>query len=354
MVGIPIWRIVVWFMALIGITVFTIREQYRKHKKGGEDFTVGSVVKSLLSALLINTFISLAVAPIVWVVENGPDIVAAWPDRGPEAASPAPKPSLPSSGPATPSPAPDVVSSTVPAPTDYPGPTAAPTPKAVIGGDGSNRLYTDPSIPVGNRALVPEGSLFPDITMETNFTEEVLPRTGGGNSLVSPFEAPADDPDGLWAELKLEILRDPIVGDMIAQGLAMGCPGWEDEPFLAEFLAASNDAFPSGAMGDGLYTWVRGYDFPDEQTGYYVTDNYRTCAEALCQFLDGFEVLGVKEIAAHTYFDRGFGVMECMRARPTEGATLELPALVARKGDFVMGFDLNDKGLLLYDPEMVG
>lgn len=232
-------------------------------------------------------------------------------------------------------------------------------------GEERNNIIYDKDIPLADRVLVPDGSLYPDIDMQSvPFLESrgvQSPGYQGGerssDSVTYAFTAPMDDPAGLYEELKIEILKNPVVGDMIVQGLADVYPNFETIPSMKEFLDACNDAFDRSDEPRGMDVWLSAYRFPDEQVGIYVTNSYRLYAEKICQILDGFTNYGVKELAStKTYTNASFAIY--MRTSVHE-FSYKTPALVLYKADdegnviCAMGFDLNDKGLLIYSPSVI-
>lgn len=237
--------------------------------------------------------------------------------------------------------------------------------------NGRNSLVYHSAIPLENRACVPENSLYPDVTMETVLSlTSGFPSTPGyqgkrrdfSGGVTYAFTAPVSDPSGLYEELKLEILKNPLVGDMIIQCLAEVYPDFEAKSSMKEFLFACNNAFIRSETPTGMEAWLTGYEFPDGQIGIYVTNSYRLYAETICQFLDTCTNYGVQELPYMAYYSRNLSVTyDNMR---TEAITitkkpLAISALVLYKTDdsgnvvFTIGFDLDDKGLLLYNPNII-
>lgn len=232
---------------------------------------------------------------------------------------------------------------------------------------GRNRLVYHPYIPVKNRVLTPENTLYPDIDMES--IDDLL-NSGGNNyrgyqgatrrsvCVTYAFESPTSDPDGLYEELKIEILKNPLVGDMIVQGLAYSYPEFENEPLMKDFLTACNDAYSRSEEPHGLDSWLTCYKFKDGEKAIFVTDEYRRYAEALCQLLDKFTNYGVHNFDAKAYYDRSFSVLEYSRTNLVK-ETFSLPALVLYKSDdngkiiCAIGFDLDGKDLFIYNPDVI-
>ena len=240
--------------------------------------------------------------------------------------------------------------------------------RVIEAGDGRNRILYYSNAPLEKRALVPDGSRYPDVTMEAVLSADVVRSSTLGydgesrgylGGATYAFTAPVSDPDGLYEELVAEILKNPVVGDMIVRGLADVYPGFEEEPALSSFLTACNDAFEGGQEREGMNAWVAGYQFADGQEQFYVTDSYRMYAESLCQVLDTFTNYGVREFTCDAFYTlRIVALTAEMRTDPMMDS-LMVPALVLYKtndsGDVVcvVGFDLNDKGLLLYSPNVI-
>lgn len=240
--------------------------------------------------------------------------------------------------------------------------------------NGRNNLVYHSAIPLENRACAPENSLYPDVTMEMVLSLEAgLPATPGyqgrsrgyAGGVTYAFTAPTSDPEGLYEELKLEVLKNPLVGDMIIRGLAEVYSDFDSKALLKEFLTACNDAFNRSNAPTGMEAWATGYKFPDEQTGFYVTNSYRFYAEALCQFLDTCTNYGVQQFACEAYYDRTSAVTyNALRTKvnpssSSHSSSSSLPALVLYKTDdsgnvaFAIGFDLDDKDLLIYNPNVI-
>ena len=214
------------------------------------------------------------------------------------------------------------------------------------------KFADDITVPLEDRVPVPEWSIFPSENMVAIDVYESSLNTGGydGTSISSSvvtyaFTSEKDDSIGLLSELETEILHNPLVGDMIAQELVLHYP---EEEWLQEFIDKTNVAFdPSYDEIKGLSIWYIGIHFPDEQEGIYVTDEYRSYAEQLCQYLKTFENLGVKKQVISAYYDSGVPSYRFMRTVKFED-DFALDALILRKGSVTIGFNLNDKGLFVY------
>lgn len=227
----------------------------------------------------------------------------------------------------------------------------------------------DSSVPVSERALIPENSLYPDINMEAISTLSGSGRYDGydGKSRASDcvtyaFTKSTIDSTGLFNELECEILKNPIVGDMVARGIVNEYNEIVvKEPWIQEFITITEKAYalPDDAMFRGLDCWVTGYKFTDEEMGLFVTNEYRKYAELLCQLLESFTNYGVHTFESKIICATNI-VGDVSKRRVTiRAGSPKTPALILYKIDenekivCVIGFDLDDKSLFTYSSDVI-
>lgn len=233
-----------------------------------------------------------------------------------------------------------------------------------------NTIKYDESIPVSDRALIPEGSLYPDINMEAfnmfdGFGASIPGYQGAqrtSDAVTYPFTKSAMNSKELLTELEYEILKNPVVGDMIARGILEEYNEIiNEEPWIKDFVDTSNEAYATydnHNNSSGFYYWMAGYEFPDDKTGIYVTNEYRKYAESLCRLLETFINYGVHTFTAEKGYVGNLAVEGNRRAEILD-CELTYPALILYKINedeevvCVIGFDLNDKGLFLYDLNVI-
>lgn len=232
-----------------------------------------------------------------------------------------------------------------------------------------NRIVKDyTSLPASERILTPEDTRYPNVNMEAVSTEgssaQVSGYQGAKRSTVAvtfPFEGISSEE--LFVELEHEILRNPLVGDMIARGLTEEGSGVaKEEVWLQDFVNLCDQAYelPYDDENSGMGFWLAAYKFSDGERGIYVSDEYRKYAEKICVFLEGFVNYGVHTFKAKACYSRNLAVdFGNRRTEISKDGEVELPGLVLYKPDdegqvnCVIGFDLNDKGMLIYDASVL-
>lgn len=216
---------------------------------------------------------------------------------------------------------------------------------------------------------IPINSDYPNITMEAKTTSFFSSHKHNedikASDIVSdPFISSIDDLDGLYQEIKEEILRNPVYGDMIARGLVNDSNWFSDNlPWLNDFINKTNQFFEREEINIekileepverpiGMAGWLM--ESEDEPEKWYVNVEYRLYAEKICNLLDKFTILGV-----HKYTSDGYWYLYVMfpssaRTSYQETETKLDAFILCMKASSeikisILGFDLQDKGLLHY------
>ena len=232
-------------------------------------------------------------------------------------------------------------------------------------------LYYSTATPVSERVLVPDESAYQEITMEARdvfgsgsvSTRGYHGRGAAGDSVVSAFTAEKNDRQALIYELKAEILQDPLIGDMIVQGLSTYYPEiLERYEKVKQFCEKSEAAYnlPDDSEGQGLMAWMVAYRFRDGEDGAFVTDAYRLYAEEICKMIDDFDCIGVIGIQPEAGYVSNMRLFDYKHYRtivgqefiPYNGPDIEALAFVLHENDgnelCRIAFDLDDKGLFIY------
>jgi len=213
---------------------------------------------------------------------------------------------------------------------------------------------------VDRKTKIPVNSDYPDVSMEVKKTSffhwHINNEKHSSGGLVSdPFVSSVDDPSGLYQEIKVEILRNPVFGDMIARGLAEDSKMFPDNnPWLNEFIQKTDQFFKveiNSKEAIGMDKWLMAAE--DEPDKWYVNVEYRTYAEKICKLLDEFSIVGIDKFTSDGYWGVYYPIPSHSRADFYESET-NLEAFIlckkATNGDIIsiLGFDLRDKGLLHY------
>ena len=114
--------------------------------------------------------------------------------------------------------------------------------------------------------------------------------TGFSDAVTFPFESATAA--GRLDELREEILRNPVYGDMVARGLVkivlQGGKGLgEVNPWMKEFIQRLDAAQSAKKVGArGIEIWLEAKKDANGKVIYYVTEEYRSYACGLCVILD--------------------------------------------------------------------
>lgn len=167
--------------------------------------------------------------------------------------------------------------------------------------------------------------------------------------------------ESMFTELEEEIFRNPVVGDMIIQGLidrkiAKDKTVGDDNPWMAEFLAKLNEARKkaSGEHPRGLEIWL---ETRDASGTIYVTKEYRRYAAGVCTLLERMIPDGVKtKKSSENYRLNSSSEGSLVRAEKADYEEKE-PSLILLYRDkngkvrLRIGFNLLDKRLELFKEE---
>lgn len=170
----------------------------------------------------------------------------------------------------------------------------------------------------------------------------------GENATVETVES-------MYEEALETILKNPVIGDMVAQGISrMKWPDGETmgdlNPWLKEFLNKTEEAraLPIDVHPRGIEIWVR-YDEKDEKT--YVTREYLKYATGIIQVLDNFDrtvgtISGIRW--AHNLATRDSDVRTYEKG-PVEDQEALILQLKSENGNeyFKIGFSIYDRSLII-------
>lgn len=115
-------------------------------------------------------------------------------------------------------------------------------------------------------------------------------KTGFSDAVTFPFKGDTDAER--LAELREEILRNPVYGDMVARGMLkivlQGGKGLgELNPWMKEFVQRLDAAQSAKKVGSrGIEIWLEAKKDANGKVTYYVTEEYRSYACGLCTILD--------------------------------------------------------------------
>ena len=161
-----------------------------------------------------------------------------------------------------------------------------------------------------------------------------------------------NNPSSSYAEVIEDILRNPIMGDMVATAFLTFDEIKLENPWLEEFIYKTDDAISVDTDDNQIGRWSVWLEKIGDNK-FYVTREYRLYACRLCEILGTFRNRGLYEtgkISCKAYWEFSDG-MKRTRVIYEEIAP---PALVMSRenGDgttTVIGFDTRDKGMLIYD-----
>lgn len=167
-----------------------------------------------------------------------------------------------------------------------------------------------------NETKIPTNSKYPNVSMElkdTSFkretSKEMIGMYDDNSGFVSdPIVSAKNNKGNILKEIKKELLRNPVVRDMVARGLLYDTYWFKDnEPWLNEFVEKSNSYFEKD-LNSNLNSpqGLTGY-FKNEKKKCYVTLEYRMYAEKLCDLLDKFQNYGVKLLKFNSSWGVGDG-----------------------------------------------
>ena len=217
-------------------------------------------------------------------------------------------------------------------------------------------------VEIDRKTKIPVDSDYPNISMEAKMTSifdtHVDQDNYIGYDIISdPFISDVDNIEGLYQEVKEEILRNPVYGDMIARGLVYDSNWFSDNIlWLNDFIEKSDSFYNMKKSSDksvGVEKWLMMNEYDPDK--YYVNVDYRIYAEKICQLLDGFTCLGVYSYAIDGYWSLNIDFGSHKRAIYMESKSdAKDEALILCKKTTngtvisILGFDLRDKGLLHY------
>ena len=158
----------------------------------------------------------------------------------------------------------------------------------------------------------------------------------------------------IFLQVKEQILRNPIYGDMIIRGMSdiklrNGKTLGELNPWMQEFITKSDAAYnaPTDAHPYGAEYWCARYENYED---IYVSNEYRHYANALCVLLNRLTMVGVRDWETTENWRLNTS-NDDMALRRTEVAPYQesLPALVLGHQDkgqdfeFLIGLNETDK-----------
>lgn len=221
----------------------------------------------------------------------------------------------------------------------------------------TNHVKLDAKGPLETRVQIPETSLYPEVDMmAAEMTDRGnLPWDAISTAFIS------NDPKEMVEELELDILKNPLVGDMVVQGFGiienystdmytdyMGSKSWT-EAIYREF----HGTWANGRLG--LSHWLATYEFDDGMVGTYVTDDYRRYAELICQHLDSYYILGFAQEKAEMEYRRSYALtIDDLRAIPFSDGEVRKALVFSKYDDSknpidMIGFAVKDKSLIIYE-----
>lgn len=218
-----------------------------------------------------------------------------------------------------------------------------------------NRITTIESTPLEERVLIPEWSMFPNVNMEAIDIYNIEKAKKNSEEVSSPFFAKHSEKEKLLEELKIEILKNPLVGDMVVQGLLKSNI---KNTSLKRFAKMMKKSFklPNDDKKRGISKLYSAYTFSDKKYGIFVTDEYRKYAEEICKELDLFIIYGTGSFVPKYYYGLNLSVTyQFVRTEKKDWDSnkkikcLILFRKVNNKMTSVIGFDLSDKGMLIFE-----
>lgn len=226
--------------------------------------------------------------------------------------------------------------------------------------NGANRIFIESQDILDRRVLVPEQSLYGDIDMLA--IQQINRNVPSWEAITSEFTTDENDKEGLINELEAEILKNPLVGDMIAQGLNVlirnniqsnPLYGNTGDEWIDSFYEQNEKEYEDN--GTGLNRWIKTYTFEDGNIGTYVTDEYRIYAEHICEYLNSLSNYGVRELVPEIRYYRNHkaGLNGLRAVHKYEDEEKSIKALVLGfpgqiDEGHIIGFALEDKSLLIY------
>ena len=226
--------------------------------------------------------------------------------------------------------------------------------------NGDNRIFIESQDVLDRRVLVPEQSLYSDIDMLA--IQQINRDVPSWDAVTSEFTTDESDKEGLINELEAEILKNPLVGDMIAQGLNVlirnniqsnPLYGNTGDEWIDSFYEQNEKEYKDN--GTGLNRWIKTYTFEDGNIGTYVTDEYRIYAEHICEYLNSLSNYGVRELVPEIRYYRNHkaGLNGLRAVHKYEDEEKSIKALVLGfpgqiDEGHIIGFALEDKSLLIY------
>ena len=152
-------------------------------------------------------------------------------------------------------------------------------------------------------------------------------------------------------EIKERIMRNPIYGDMVAQGLInTGELVTEHNTFLMEFVEVTDAAVDDG---DGMRRWII---YP--QGILTISDKYTEYANKLCTLLDFYNPEGIYEMESTDNWSLATDADGALTRAQKNSEQITSPALVFQyvdAGDNVkatFGFCVDDGRFAIYNPAL--
>ena len=191
-------------------------------------------------------------------------------------------------------------------------------------------------------------------------TIEEMPKYEPQNRIVNMDEPDEYDVEAFFDGLIEFIIRSPLYGDMVAQGLSDLDEAFTNpNPWLTEFIEKTDAAMelPPTQHPRGMEYWMEYRK--GESNNLFTTDEYFLYAAHLAELVKKFTIVGLREweYSASWEIPRFFLSSSDRAQKSTEKMTQ--PALIMEyinkktgKVQFIIGFSLEDGHLLIYDPEI--
>ena len=219
--------------------------------------------------------------------------------------------------------------------------------------DTENRALCTYSIPTMSSDLRSKTELLED-EYAYNYEQE-LSRMTNAQKISIPFSATELQWD--WMdELKAEVLKNPILGNMVAQGFANvdledGKKLSDINPWITEFLEKTEAAMKTSSTDNyrGMEIWI---DYNESsQDILLVSDEYQKYALGICALLDKMHLAGISTVKGQVWQlpADGTDLASDLRTIPGDTETLTVMRIGYGEGDaiFFIMFTAADKSLMV-------
>lgn len=192
-------------------------------------------------------------------------------------------------------------------------------------------------------------------------TIEEMPKYEPQNRIVNMDELDEYDVEEIYDDLIDYIIRSPLYGDMVAQGLSdLDEIFTNQNPWLTEFIEKTDTAMqlPQTQHPRGMEYWLEYRK--GESNNLFTTEEYFRYAAHTYALLDKFTIVGIREWECSAIWEIPMSFTSSSDRAQKHIKKTTQPALIMEfiskktgKVRFVIGFSLLGGHMMIYDPEIV-